>query len=699
MKASETQLLKLLAKGSRFVIPIYQRAYSWTEDECDQLMDDIERAGRDPELNSHFTGSIVHVENGLSNLTAEEPNLVIDGQQRLTTVTLLIAALAAVLDGLPEGEREPWKEFSPKKLRHRYLVNSEEEEGSDEYFRLLLSAKDEATLKAIVGRTEPPSDSSERVRQNFERFRERLAKPGKDLAEVCRGLAKLVVVDIRLDRTHDNPQLIFESMNSTGRQLTQADLIRNYVLMGQEPRTQKVLYNNYWRPMETDFAQAAYEKQFDDFVRHYLTVVTGEIPRFGDVYGAFKDYSNLRRERGETTESLVKEMRSYASWYCAVALDHEEDKELAEAFQDLREIKADVVYPLLLELYADYRNGTLDRDDLLSIVGMVTSYIFRRAVCRVPTNSLNRTFSTFTKSIDKSRYVESVQAHLAGLTSYRSFPTDQEFTDSLINHNMYKFQRRSHLLRKLENFGRKERVSIEEYTIEHILPQNENLSQRWREELGPDWVDVRARRLHTLGNLTLTGYNSEYGDLPFTRKRDVRGGFRESPLRLNQGLGTLEAWNEEAIIHRAETLAAQALEIWPRPVLPADFQQSEPRPESAYTINDHPHLSRPVPRALFERFRSEVLALDEAISETFLKNYVAYKTETNFVDVVPQAKRLRLTLNMPFEMLHDTRGLAIDVTGKGKWGNGSVQIDLTKDTDLGQVLGLVRQAYEFRTAE
>ncbi|WP_053615805.1 DUF262 and DUF1524 domain-containing protein [Nocardiopsis sp. NRRL B-16309] len=699
MKASETQLLRLLEKGSQFVIPIYQRAYSWTENECDQLMGDIERAGRDAELNSHFTGSIVHVEKGLSNLTTQEPNLVIDGQQRLTTVTLLIAALADVLDGYPAGEREPWKEFSPKKLRHRYLVNSEEEEGSDEYFKLLLSKKDETTLRAIVSRTELPTDASERVQQNFARFRQELAKPGKDLAAVCRGLAKLVVVDIRLDRAYDNPQLIFESMNSTGRQLTQADLIRNYVLMGLPTNSQKMLYNNYWRPMETDFGQAAYEKQFDDFVRHYLTVATGEIPRFGDVYGAFKEHSRNRREQGETIESLVKELRSYASWYCAVALGHESDKELAEAFQDLREIKADVVYPLLLELYGDYKNDRLDREGLLSIIDMVTSYIFRRATCRIPTNSLNRTFSTFTKSIDKTRYVESVQAHLVGLKSYRLFPTDQQFTDALIGDNMYNFKRRSYLLRRLENFGRKEQVSVEDYTIEHILPQNENLSQRWRDDLGPDWANVRARRLHTLGNLTLTGYNSEYGDLPFTKKRDLKGGFRESPLRLNQGLGTLETWNEETIVQRAERLAARALEIWPRPVLPSGFNQPEPRPESAYTINDHPNLSRPAPQALFEKFRGEVLALDEAVSETFLKNYVAYKTETNFVDVIPQTERLRLILNMPFETLHDDRGLATDVTGKGKWGNGSVQIDLDEDTDLGQVMGLVRQAYEFQTGE
>lgn len=381
-------------------------------------------------------------------------------------------------------------------------------------------------------------------------------------------------------------------------------------------------------------------------------------------------------------------------------MGHEEDRELAGAFRDLREIKADVVYPLLLELYTDYQNAVLSRDELIEVVGMVTSYIFRRAVCRVPTNSLNRTFSTFTRSLDKTDYVRSVKAHLLGLRSYRAFPTDEDFTAELSTGNMYNFQRRSYLLRRLENFGRKEHVPIEDYTIEHIMPQNENLSEQWRNDLGAEWEKIQARYLHTIGNLTLTGYNSEYGDLPFAQKRDMEGGFRESPLRLNRGLGRLEAWDEQAIVQRAEMLADQAVQVWPRPDLPEDLPSvSRPGPESGYTIKDHPNLLRPVTGALFEQFRKAVLSLDEEVTETFLKNYVAYKAETNFVDVVAQSERLRLTLNMPFEVLHDERGLAWDMTGKGTWGNGNVQLALDERSNLGHVMGLVRQAHEYQVAE
>ncbi|MGI8810543.1 MAG: DUF262 domain-containing protein [Acidimicrobiales bacterium] len=565
MKASEARLLDLLAKGSQFVIPIYQRTYSWTESECGQLWSDILHAGQDEKLNAHFVGSIVHVEKGLSNLVSQEPNLVIDGQQRLTTTTLILAALAEVLDGHPDDTKEPLDGFSPKKIRNRYLVNADED--GERFHKLLLSQGDKETLKAIVQQIERPATYSERVAANLEFFKSQLTRPGVDLGQVCRGLAKLTVVDIRLDRTHDNPQLIFESMNSTGRRLSQADLIRNYVLMGLDPSAQESLYAKYWRPMETDFGQAVYEAQFDDFVRHFLTVLTGDIPRLGDIYEAFKDYARSAQADGETVEPLLSQLRDYSRRYCAVALGHEQDKRLSAAFQDLREIKADVVYPFLLELYTDYELGTLTRTEIADIVDLVTSYLFRRAVCRVPTNSLNTTFATFSKALRKDRYRESAEAHFLGMKSYRAFPTDEEFTTALLTSDLYNFKRRSYFLRHLENSGRKEHVAIEDYTIEHILPQNENLPEAWRAALGDNWQDVQARYLHTLGNLTLTGYNSEYSDHPFAKKRDMEGGFKDSPLRLNKGLGTLDTWNAQAMEARADRLAEQAVGIWKRPVM------------------------------------------------------------------------------------------------------------------------------------
>ena len=291
----------------------------------------------------------------------------------------------------------------------------------------------------------------------------------------------------------------------------------------------------------------------------------------------------------------------------------------------------------------------------------------------------------------KDRYIESIQAHFLTLPSYRRFPRDDEFKRDLSARDLYKFPRRSYWLRRMENFGRKERVPVDEYTIEHILPQNANLSPKWREALGPEWQRVQETWLNTLGNLTLTGYNAEYGDRPFWEKRDMQGGFKESPLRLNEGLGALDTWNETTIQVRAKRLAEQAVQVWARPTLPPDVLEHR----AGYTLDDHLHLAEGSPmRLLFELFRKEVLALDVCVSEEMLKLYVAYKAETNFVDVVPQKSRLRLSLNMHFHELHDPKGRAKDVTNLGRWGNGDVEVALSTPDDLPYVMGLVRQAFE-----
>ena len=276
MKASEAKLLDFLKKAPQLVIPIYQRTYSWTDKQCRQLWDDVLRAGNAESISVHFIGSIVYVEEGLSQVSHQAPLLVIDGQQRLTSVTLLLEALARAL-----GDTEPIEGFSAAKLRHYYLTNALE--SGDRFYKLLLSQTDDASIRAIVKNQPAPHAPSLRVEKNFALFQELVESCKEDLAPVCRGLAKLILVDIALSRGHDNPQLIFESMNSTGKELSQADLIRNYILMGLEPGLQTNLYQNYWRPMELDFGQQAYSEEFDSFMRHYLTVRTGEIPRERDV--------------------------------------------------------------------------------------------------------------------------------------------------------------------------------------------------------------------------------------------------------------------------------------------------------------------------------------------------------------------------------------------------------------------------------
>lgn len=698
MKATEANLLKFLKKSPQFVIPIYQRNYSWTAAQCRQLWSDLLRAGRDDKVNAHFIGSIVYVERALSTVTSAEALLVIDGQQRLTTSTLLIAALAKHFENYNLGEI--LDTFSAKKLRNYYLLNPDEE--GERHFKLILSETDKETLLAILQNAPEPSESSTRINENYALFQELITSHEKELEAICQGLAKLVIVDVSLDRSQDNPQLIFESMNSTGLELSQADLIRNYILMGLEPKLQTELYKTYWRPMEKAFGQAAYVVHFDAFMRHYLTAKTGDIPNVREVYVAFKAFA--RSLKGDTKD-LVADIHAYANYYCAMALGTEKDAALKQAFHDLRELKVDVAYPFLLDVYHDYSQGRLNADEVLSIVRLVESYVFRRAICAIPTNSLNKTFAGMGRTLKKDRYVESVQAAFLLLPSYRRFPTDEEFQRELKVRDLYNFRSRGYWLRRLENHGRKERVVVEDYTIEHILPQNEALSKEWQAELGSEWKRIQETWLHTLGNLTLTGYNSEYSDHPFAYKRDQvtdkNGnpvGFAHSPLKLNIGLGKATVWNEAAIQARADRLAGDAAKVWGAPQLAADLLDAY-RPAAAksgqqYAITDHPHLVSGPMRELFEALRKAILALDPCVSEEFLKLYVAYKAETNFVDVVPQAKRLLLVLNLGIEDIEDSKGLCRDISNIGRWGNGDVEIGLSSIDELPYIVGLIRQSFD-----
>lgn len=687
MKATEAKLLEFLKKSPQFVIPIYQRTYSWTERECLQLWNDILRTGNNEKISAHFVGSIVYVEKGLYQVSSQSPLLVIDGQQRLTTVTLLIEALARAL-----GSEEPLDGFSSKKLRNYYLLNPLEE--GERRYKLVLSQTDKTSLKALLDQQPKPHDHSLRVDGNFALFQEWVTALKGELVPLCKGLAKLVIVDISLSRDQDNPQLIFESLNSTGRGLSQADLIRNFILMGLEPQLQTKLYEQFWRPMEVEFGQEAYAIHFDSFMRHYLTVKTGDIPNVREVYEAFKQYARSSKVTG--VEALVADIRIFAGYYCAMALGSEEDPELKTAFHDIRELKVDVAFPFLLELYHDYVSQVLTKSELLHAARLVESYVFRRAVCGIPTNSMNKTFATFARPLKKDRYLESIQATFLLLPSYRRFPADDEFRRDLQLKDLYNFRSRSYWLRRIENHDRKERVSVDEYTIEHIMPQNEKLPSQWQIELGPDWKRVWQTYLHTLGNLTLTGYNSEYSDRSFADKRDMKGGFAESPLRLNQGLGKLEHWTEEDIRHRSERLAEQATHVWPVPLVEATILDAyKPTGVAAgYAISDHPHLATGPMHELFVEFRKQVLALDPCVTEEYLKLYVAYKAETNFVDVVPQTKRLRLSLNMEFAEITDPKGICRDVTGLGRWGNGDVEVALSSVEELPYTIGLVQQSFE-----
>jgi len=282
-------------------------------------------------------------------------------------------------------------------------------------------------------------------------------------------------------------------------------------------------------------------------------------------------------------------------------------------------------------------------------------------------------------------------------SSYKRFPNDEEFVTELKDKDLYNFRNRSYWLRRLENYDHKERINVSEYTIEHILPQNEDLNDKWVQALGPDWKKIQQRYVHTIGNLTLTGYNSEYGDKFFTDKRDMVGGFKDSPLKLNKGLANLDTWNEEKILQRAENLSREALKVWKYPVLDQKILEEyrkKQEPAAEYSIDSYEYLKDSKTRDLFEKLQKEILLLDSEISEEYLKLYIAYKLETNIVDIVPQKDKLKLYINIRFNELQDSKGVCRDVSQTGHWGNGEVELSLSSEEEIPYVIGLVRQAIE-----
>ncbi|WP_187871219.1 DUF262 and DUF1524 domain-containing protein [Helicobacter pylori] len=686
MKADAIKLLDFIGKSQekQFVIPIYQRVYSWGKEHCEQLWDDIVKTGGNDQIEGHFIGSIVFVHDGIYTTNYNEL-LIIDGQQRLTTITLLFIALRDHLN----DEDEFLEKFSCQKIQNRYLINSDEK--GDKKFKLILSEPDRDTLLSLIDKDKrKPSEPSLKIMENFKLFEEWIRKNTDKLETIFKGLDKLMVVEISLERGKDNPQLIFESMNSTGKDLTKTDLIRNYILMGLEPEKQEIFYKKYWRAMEEDFKQN--ETLFNQFVRHYLTIKTRETPNISKVYEAFKRY---QQERGIETEVLLQDLQKYCGFFCQIVFKKEADKDLNKALSFLVDLEMDVIYPLLLELYSDYKDGVLFEKDFISIIYLIESYLCRRAVCGLGTNSLNKIFASFTKKINKDQYRESIKAHFLSLEKTTGkFPKDSEFRDSLITIDFYHFKKIKYFLERLENFNTNEPVDTQKCTIEHIMPQT--LEEEWKRDLGENFQAIHDKYLHTIGNLTLTGYNKEYRNNSFQEKRDMEKGFKQSPLKLNQSLKDLESFGEKEIEKRANDLADWALKIWTYPNLDAEtlekYKQKGKREKKAYDLSSYKFGSNS--KELFDILRKEIKALDERVTEKFNQDYISYMFDKNFVDIVPLKNGLKLYLNMPFNELQDEKNLARDMTNKGHLGNGDIEVKLETKEDIPYCLGLIKQALE-----
>ena len=461
MRTSETLLLDFIRQSPQFRIPVNQRRFAWTQRECRQLWEDILDAGERADVREHFLGPVMYLA-VVDPLNANRsPYLVYDGQQRLTTVSLILEVLARQLkdDAAPDG-------FEPAQIRNDYLLNAYRK--GDHQYRLLLKPGDSETLLALIHDRPRPASPSPRILEAFAFFEKRIAQLGPDVSALCVGLCKLRIVAFDLKEGEDNPHRIFETMNACGRDLTCADMIGNFILMPLDRERQERLYADHLRPIECGFERHGGNEHFDAFIRHCLTLRTGEVPKQGEEYAVFRTHARSRRVQDAGPETLASDLRTCADHYRAIVLGEEPDAELAQAFGELVRLDIKPVWPFLLHLYGDYAGGRLSGHDLIALTRLVTAYAMRRAVCGYKPAAPPPVFARAPQTIKPDCYVESVRAWFLNLPEGFAFPSDDAFRAELTTRNMYRFKHRDTVLERLENHGRKETVPLSSYTVEHM---------------------------------------------------------------------------------------------------------------------------------------------------------------------------------------------------------------------------------------
>ena len=689
MDARKGNIYEILNGNKQFLIPVYQRYYSWDIEQCKRLWNDIVEMQKKGKV-GHFVGSIVNIAEQAMP-TGVQKYMIIDGQQRMTTLSLLLLALRDYAINNPEDTT-----INARRIDNMLLKN--EYESGDERYKLLLTETDRDILMRLVEEKPIPDDTRSKLLDNYKFFAGKIADKELQPAEVYESIGKLQIVNITLDRSVDDAQAIFESLNSTGKELSESDLIRNYVLMGLEPTEQTYVYEHLWRPMELLFVYETQDSVMDRFFRDYLTMKITRIPKQDRVYEEFKLY-HLNCEFS-TIRELCQDLLTYAKYYTDMVFKRSSNPALKSLYEDINDLRMEVSYPFLLKVHNDYAEGIISEDDLKLIIRLCISYVFRRSICDIPTNSLNKTFATLKNEIKPDDYVNSIKAFFVMRNDYKEFPDDDKFAAAFVSRDIYTMRSRNFILSHLENYGNKAPIIIENYTIEHIMPQNSSLSPEWQQMLGAKWREVQKTYLHTIGNLTLTAYNSEMSDHPFMVKMDMEGGFKESALRLNAYVVKLNEWNEQTIKERAALLADKAKQIWAYPDMTAaelaPYQTVE-KPAERYSLETYD--TNVFTKTLFEVLDRRIQNLSPDVKREFKKLYVAYKLDTNFVDIVFQKQRLRISVNMKFSEVIDPNGICRDITGIGRWGNGDVELYMEHISDVDQIMEIVEQSYRLQADE
>ena len=555
MKASERKIKDLFSEPNTFFsIPVYQRDYNWQEKQCKQLFKDILTAGENKEISSHFIGSIVYIHEGVYEIGEKEFS-VIDGQQRMITITLLFIALYHKLKENNSKEAD--------KIYELYLINK----FSEKEVNLKLVPPEE-NLNILIKVLENKFNELENYRdrnlvKNYSYFKKELTKfSDSEIQNIIVGIDKLIYVNIALENGKDDPQRIFESLNSTGLDLSQGDLIRNYILMDLDRKEQNRIYKNFWIPIENNCKISLgneIKNYVSDFIRDYLTLKRGEIPVKAKVFEEFKMFYD------NPDDLKLEELKNYSVKYSHIIKPYlEEDEDIREELKNLKTLDQVVINPFLIGILKDYKEDKLDRKDLLNILKLLQSYIWRRFITEKPSNLLNKLFQgMYLKISKKENYYTATEEILLA----QEFPTNEELKESLKTKNVYKNKERlKYVFRKIENYNHNELIDFDndKITIEHIFPQRP--SKTWKELYTDEELEEMKALKNTISNLTLTGSNVKLGNKTFLYKRDQKiHGYRDSKLYLNSYLGKLERWDLQTMKDRFEILFNDIIKIWKRP--------------------------------------------------------------------------------------------------------------------------------------
>ncbi len=575
MEARQFHLLRFISgEDKRLIIPVFQRNYDWKQSNCEQLFNDILALNEDRNKKTHFIGSIVYVSNSDVDMVDLREYVIIDGQQRITTIILLLKALCDYIDknNFQDDENQSLR----NKIYDYYLINKYQNEQNK--LRLKPMKEDDIVFKQIMSNNLDHIDSSSNIIVNYKYFYSRISSCKAKPKDIFDSAHKLMIVYISLKRGEDDPQLIFESINSTGVNLTQADLIRNFILMDKEPEEQEDLYEKYWFIIEKNLTN----DKISDFIRDFLIMENKKIPKKSDVYNEFKSFV---KNNNDDIASILDNLKYYSSLYSKIVFCNTGMKTIDLLLRKMSKLKITVSYPYLLKVYYYFDKNMIELDDFKQILEVIISYAFRRLICELPTNALNKIFSNLDSEVNKNtlddKYSEKLQAVLSQKKSSSAYPTDTEFKLALTQRNIYSFKHRNYLLEELENFDNKEKVNINDLTVEHIMPQT--LSSQWKATLGKNYSVIHDINLHRLGNLTMTAYNGNLSNKPFIEKKEI---FQKSRLKLNSNFHEIDDWNDKTISSRSNYLSEIAIKIWKYPAIDMSKLESVSENKDNLSLND-----------------------------------------------------------------------------------------------------------------